>query len=285
MEKLKVLTFTGDLEKDGYDFKRWRKLTHDYLKNVNTSEKIKLQALNTAIAGNAGIMLSSNSYKSISQIFKALKAAYSHVSNTGKLFNIRQKEDETVGECYARILAEMRRSKNITSKGEEDIGMICLRTALRPEILEKLSNTKFQKLSIMLDVAKQFEADFLENKSKSKTTPTTKNPTKIGTALTLISEEMGLENAESVKKYNELDTRHLPTLYIYSKIDSLISPDEIQKMIDERKQMYPGDYIKTSVFEDAQHVLIFKQYPEKYTELIKEHLAVCKLEIGKTEVK
>ncbi len=87
------------------------------------------------------------------------------------------------------------------------------------------------------------------------------------------------------KKYNELDTRHLPTLYIYSKIDSLISPDEIQKMIDERKQMYPGDYIKTSVFEDAQHVLIFKQYPEKYTELIKEHLAVCKLEIGKTEVK
>jgi hypothetical protein len=201
LEKLKVLTFTGDLEKDGYDFKRWRKLTHDYLKNVNTSEKIKLQALNRAIAGNAGIMLSSNSYKSISQIFKALKAAYSHVSNTGKLFNIRQKDDETVGECYARILAEMRRSKNITSKGEEDIGMICLRTALRPEILEKLSNTKFQKLSIMLDVAKQFEADFLENKSKSKTTPTTKNPTKIGTALTLISEEMGLENAESVKKY------------------------------------------------------------------------------------
>jgi hypothetical protein len=108
LEKLKVLTFTGDLEKDGYDFKRWRKLTHDYLKNVNTSEKIKLQALNTAIAGNAGIMLSSNSYKSISQIFKTLKAAYSHVSNTGKLFNIRQKEDETVGECYARILAEMR---------------------------------------------------------------------------------------------------------------------------------------------------------------------------------
>ena len=83
-------------------------MTHDYLKNADTSEKIKLQALYTAIAGNAGIMLSSNSYKSISQIFKALKAAYSHFSNTGKLFNIRQKEDKTVGECYARILAEMR---------------------------------------------------------------------------------------------------------------------------------------------------------------------------------
>ena len=55
-------------------------------------------------------MLNSNSYKSISKIFKALKAAYSHVSNIGKLFNIRQKENETVGECYARILAEMRRT-------------------------------------------------------------------------------------------------------------------------------------------------------------------------------
>ena len=79
--------------------------------------------------------------------------------------------------------------------------MICLRTALRPEILEKLSSKKFQKLSIMLDVAKQFETDFLENKSKSKTTPTTKTPTKIGNSITLIIEEMGLENAESVKKY------------------------------------------------------------------------------------
>jgi len=63
-------------------------LTHDYLKNADTSEKIKLQALYTAIAGNAGIMLSSNSYKSISKIFKALKTAYSHVSNTGKLYLI-----------------------------------------------------------------------------------------------------------------------------------------------------------------------------------------------------
>ena len=53
----------------------------------------------------------------------------------------------------------------------------------------------------MLDVAKKFEADFLEIKSKSETTTTTKTSTKIGTALTLTSEEMGLENAKSVKKY------------------------------------------------------------------------------------
>jgi len=42
-------------------------------------------------------------------------------------------------------LVNVMQEKNISSKGEEDIRMICLRIALRPEILEKLISTKFQK--------------------------------------------------------------------------------------------------------------------------------------------
>ena len=70
--------------------------------------------------------------------------------------------------------------------------MHCLRKALKPEILEKQNNTFFQRLSSMLYSVKQFELDICESKS---------NPTKIETALALISEEIGLENAEIVKKY------------------------------------------------------------------------------------
>jgi len=91
--------------------------------------------------------------------------------------------------------------------------------------------------------------------------------------------------SKSFRKYNERDTRHLPTLYVYSKADCLISPGEIEKMIDERRQLYPRDYIKSGVFEDAEHVLIFRKYPERYVELIKEHLKVCQLGINKPEAK
>lgn len=131
-------------------------------------------------------MLSEKNFEEISDVFAALENVYIQVGS------IRQKENESVGECYVRILIEIRRSKLITLTGENEIVMHCLRKALKPEILEKLNNTCFQKLSSMLYSAKQFELDLRESKP---------NPTKIETALALISEEIGLDNAEIVKKY------------------------------------------------------------------------------------
>jgi len=116
------------------------------------------------------------------------------------LYNIRQGEDETVAECYARILSEIRISKKFTKEGEEETLLEILRKALKPKILEKLNKVRFKKVSDMLFSARQFEAELRDLKQKSTNNKITKSPTKIGTALNLLSEELGVENAENFKK-------------------------------------------------------------------------------------
>jgi hypothetical protein len=186
------LPFRGDFEKDGYDFIRWQAMTAGYLDKVNASKEDKLLALYRAIRGDARTLLSEKNFEEISDVFAALENVHIQVGSIDSIFNIRQKENESVGECYVRILIEIICSKLITLTGENEIIMHCLRKALKPEILEKLNNTCFQKLSSMLYSAKQFELDLRESKP---------NTTKIETALALISEEIGLDNAEIVKKY------------------------------------------------------------------------------------
>jgi hypothetical protein len=77
-----------------------------------------------------------------------------------------------------------------------------------------------------------------------------------------------------------MDQRKLPTLFIYSKGDKLIDPKQIANWIEVKRKAFPDMYIKTSVFDDAEHVLIFKRYPDQYVELIKEHLRVCEADLN-----
>ena len=97
-------------------------------------------------------------------------------------------------------MSEIRISKKITKEGEEETSLEVLRKALKPEILEKLNIVRFKKVSDMLFSARQFEAELRDLKQKSTNNKVTKSPTKIGTALNLLSEELGVENAENFKK-------------------------------------------------------------------------------------
>jgi len=200
IEKLKVPAFTGDIKKDGYDFVKWKQMTISYFDRISTSLADKLDALNRAITGTAGNLLIACGFQDINEIFDTLENTYTHITSNDILYNIRQGEDETVAECYARILSEIRISKKITKEGEEETSLEVLRKALKPEILEKLNIVRFKKVSDMLFSARQFEAELRDLKQKSTNNKVKKSPTKIGTALNLLSEELGVENAENFKK-------------------------------------------------------------------------------------
>ncbi len=68
-------------------------------------------------------------------------------------------------------------------------------------------------------------------------------------------------------------------LYIYSKADKLISATNIAKHIAEKRVRFPNAYLKSHVYEDAEHTMIYMKYPESYLSHIKEHLNVCQLNL------
>ena len=70
---------------------------------------------------------------------------------------------------------------------------------------------------------------------------------------------------------------HIPTLFIYSKTDDLVSAENIEKFIEKRKKLFPTLKIKSMAFDKAEHVMIYQKYQEQYLKLIKEHLALCGL--------
>ena len=112
-------------------------MTIRYFNRISTSLDDKLDALNRAITGTAGNLLIACSFEDINEVFDTLEKTYTHITSHDLLYNIRKGEDETVAECYARILSEIRISKKITKEGEEETLLEILRKALKPEILEK----------------------------------------------------------------------------------------------------------------------------------------------------
>lgn len=87
--------------------------------------------------------------------------------------------------------------------------------------------------------------------------------------------------SKGFKNYIENDARQIPTLHIYSRADKLICAKKISAFCDEKKKLYPNMYFKSVVYDDAEHVKIYMQYPEEYLQLIKEHLKVSNTEIDK----
>ena len=75
------------------------------------------------------------------------------------------------------------------------------------------------------------------------------------------------------------DKRPLPILFMYSKIDKLISSTEIARFIAKKRQLFPSQYIKSVVYEDAEHVLLYAKYPDDYLKNIIEHIGVCNLDL------
>jgi hypothetical protein len=74
------------------------------------------------------------------------------------------------------------------------------------------------------------------------------------------------------------DKRPVPTLVMYSEADKLIDPKSVDEMAERRKRLHTELYLKTVVYKDADHVLIYNKYPHEYVKHIKEHLEMSKLD-------
>lgn len=73
---------------------------------------------------------------------------------------------------------------------------------------------------------------------------------------------------------------NLHSLYLYSKTDKLINPIDISARIEERKnKLLDQSYLKTVLYDEADHVLLYAKYPDDYLKHIKQHLKDCNLEI------
>lgn len=71
----------------------------------------------------------------------------------------------------------------------------------------------------------------------------------------------------------------LPSLFLYSKNDHLVSYKSTQKFIEERKKFAPNLKIDTVVFEDSEHCMHYLKHKDVYLNKIKEHLKNCQLKI------
>jgi hypothetical protein len=75
--------------------------------------------------------------------------------------------------------------------------------------------------------------------------------------------------------------KDIATLYLYSRADKLISHHDITKKYDERLQILKNyninSYIKSVIYDDADHVLIYAKHTDNYLKQIKQHLKVCNL--------
>ena len=75
------------------------------------------------------------------------------------------------------------------------------------------------------------------------------------------------------------DNNPVPTLNLYSTQDKLICPEKIANFFQKRKELYPDMYLKTVVYNDADHVLLYAKHPEDYLKHIIEHVNYCKLDM------
>ena len=75
------------------------------------------------------------------------------------------------------------------------------------------------------------------------------------------------------------DPRPVPCLFIYSLADILVDPANIANFILKKKKLFPQLYVKSIVYDGAEHVSIFQKYPEDYLKHVTEHLEYCKVDI------
>ena len=84
---------------------------------------------------------------------------------------------------------------------------------------------------------------------------------------------------ESLNYYLHKDVQLMPTLHLYTKTDKIVPHEIVSENIEIRRRNFPQQTIVPVLFETGEHVKIYLEHPEKYLELVKEHIKRCGLEI------
>lgn len=78
------------------------------------------------------------------------------------------------------------------------------------------------------------------------------------------------------------DARHVPTLFLYSSADKLVTVDYVREFIERKRKQ--GVWCDEKLYDDCDHVTIYKKHPDDYKYRVVRHLEHCKVDI-KTLVK
>lgn len=74
------------------------------------------------------------------------------------------------------------------------------------------------------------------------------------------------------------DKRNLPTLFMYSRHDTLLSHRSMAKFVAKRRAL-GFDNINTIIYDDCDHVMIYPKHPQDYLARIYQHLELSKVDI------
>lgn len=73
------------------------------------------------------------------------------------------------------------------------------------------------------------------------------------------------------------DERHIPTLFMYSKSDSLLCPKSMGQFAESRRARgFPIDIVS---YDNCDHVSIYLKYPDDYVTRIQRHLERSNVDI------
>jgi pimeloyl-ACP methyl ester carboxylesterase len=78
-------------------------------------------------------------------------------------------------------------------------------------------------------------------------------------------------------KLLENDPRPIPTLFMYTRRDTLLCPDSMSRFVEKRKS--GGFHIEPVVYDDCDHVSIYLKHPEDYFNRIRKHLLFSKMDL------
>jgi hypothetical protein len=107
----------------------------------------------------------------------------------------------------------------------------------------------------------------------------------VATLITVIGLVAGLFKYMRTNYLNETmnrlakDANGIPTLFLYSKTDRLISHENVSAFIAKRKEVLPDLKINSCVFEDSEHVSHYVTHKDVYLTKVKEHLIESNLPI------
>lgn len=81
--------------------------------------------------------------------------------------------------------------------------------------------------------------------------------------------------AQAYAAWRAVQPLEVPQLYLYSTVDAIIPVEDVEAHIAEQEKR--GVDITAIDFGDSAHCEHYKQYPDKYVQLLQTFLARCKM--------
>lgn len=73
------------------------------------------------------------------------------------------------------------------------------------------------------------------------------------------------------------DKRLVPSLFMYSTQDKLISAESVSRFVEEKRSH--GAYVDAKIYDDSEHCMIYLKHADDYSNRVKKHLVTCECDL------